>query len=156
MPSLPEVFQIGFLLVLLWVNRCVFSPSVLLRVLLTLFQCCLSIRPFCYVLLVVIFCSKIVLLSLQLVFGIFLSHPPPVQVGRIFSCCFGISCFVCIVLPRLDIFLISLLSPGLFGLFPRVVLSFLLALLFPFCPKFQHFFFILSSLIIIIIIHLKL
>ena len=55
-----------FFLVLLWVNRCVFSPSVLLRVLLSL-----SIRLFCYVLFVPIFCSKIVLFPCHPVVGAF-------------------------------------------------------------------------------------
>ena len=48
----------------------------------------------------------------------------PLHVCRIFFRRFGMSWFVCIVLPFLDIFLIFLLSPELSGLFPQVVLSF--------------------------------
>ena len=62
MPSSSGVFHWDTFLGLLWVNRCVFSPSILLWVLLTLFSCCLSIRLFCYVLFITMFCSKIVLL----------------------------------------------------------------------------------------------
>ena len=67
----------------------------------------------------------------------------PQLVGRIFFRCFGMFCFICIALPFVDIFLIFLLLPGLFGLFPQVVLFFLV-LLFSFCPNvFQHFSFVL-------------
>ena len=53
---------------------------------------------------------------------------------------FGMSCFVCIVLPCLNIFLMFPLSSVHSGLFPRVLLSFFLVLLFPFCPQiFQRF-----------------
>ena len=41
-------------------------------------------------------------------------HP---LVGRIFFCCFEMFCFVCIVLPFVNISLIFLLSPVLSGLF---------------------------------------
>ena len=57
----------------------------------------------------------------------------PPFVGRISFSCFGMSCFVCIVLPFVDIFLIFLLSQVIFGLFPQVVLLFLFVLPFPFC-----------------------
>ena len=50
-------------------SRGVFLPSVLLRVLLTLFPCCLSIRLFCYAPFVPIFCSKIVLFPYNPVVG---------------------------------------------------------------------------------------
>ena len=56
--------------VLLWMNQWVFSPSVFLQVLQTLFQWALSIRLFCYVLFVPIFCSKIVLFPCHPVGGI--------------------------------------------------------------------------------------
>ena len=65
-------------------------------------------------------------------------------VCRIFFPYFGIFCFVCIVLPFVDIFLIFLLSPGHSGSFPQVVLSFFLVLPFPFCLyMFQRFSFVL-------------
>ena len=136
-------FPIWYFLMLFWVNRCVFSPSVLLRVFLTLFPCCLSIRLFCYVLLVAIFCSKIVLL---LVVGMFSCHLPLLS-GRIFFVVLERR-FVLILLPYL--FLIFLLSPLLFGLFPRILLSFFLCCFFFFCPNmFQHFSSVLSFLLVV-------
>ena len=62
------------------------------------FVMCLSIRLFCYVLLVAIFLSKIVQLLLHPVVGMISCHLP-LFVGRIFFYCFRMSCFVCIVLP---------------------------------------------------------
>ena len=59
--------------VLPWVNWGVFSPLVLFRVFLTLFTCYLSIRLFCYILFVTIFCSKIVWFPCYPVVGIFSS-----------------------------------------------------------------------------------
>ena len=50
----------------------------------------------------------------RMVVGIFLCPALPV-VDRIFFFCFGMSCFVCIVLAFVDISLISLLSPELSG-----------------------------------------
>ena len=71
----------------------------------------------------------------------------PLLIGRIFFRCFGTSCFVCIVLSILAISLIFVLSPVIFGLFPRVLLSFFLVLFFPFRPKmFQCIFFVSSFL----------
>ena len=55
-----------------------------------------------------------------------------VIVDRIFFRCFGMSCFVCIVLPFVDISLIFLLSPALSCLFSQVVLLFLPVLPVPF------------------------
>ena len=83
---------------------------------------------------------------------------PPVF-DRFFFYCFGMSCFVCIVLTFVNISLIFLLSPVHSGLFPQVVLLFFLVLLFPFCsdvfqrlsivllfqPVFVDFFFCVSS-----------
>ena len=55
-------------------------------------------------------------------------------------------CYVCIVLTFVDIFLIFILSSVLSGLFPLVLLFFLV-LLPPFCPNmFQRFSFVLSFL----------
>ena len=73
-------------------------------------------------------------------------HALPV-IDRIFFRCFGTSSFVCIVLPFVDISLISLLSPVLSGLFPHVVQFFFLMLPFPFCSYiFQYLSFVLSFL----------
>ena len=88
---------------------------------------------FYHVLLVAIFCSKIVQLLLHPVVGMFSYHLPPL-VSRIFFSCFGMSYFVCIVLHFLNIFLIFLLSPVRSGPFPRGLLLFFLLLLFPFLP----------------------
>ena len=71
------------------------------------FPCCLSIRLFCYVLLVAISCSKIVLLILHQVVGMYLCYPTQF-VGKISFHCFGMFCFVCIVL--LSRYLINLPS----------------------------------------------
>ena len=57
----------------------------------------------------------------------FLCHALPI-VDRIFFRCFGMSCFVSLVLPFVDIFLIFLLSPVLYGsivILSYVVFSFL-------------------------------
>ena len=83
------------------------------------------VYPFCLfvVFLVVIFLSKIVRFLLHLVVGIFSCHLLLV-VDRIFFHCFGMSCFVCIVLPFVDISFIFLLSPVISDLFPQVVLLF--------------------------------
>ena len=85
-----------------------------------------------YAFSVAIFSSKIVRFLWRLVVGMFLCHALPV-VDRIFFRCFGMSCFVCIVLLFVDISLISLLWPELSGLFPQVVLLFFLVLSFAFC-----------------------
>ena len=78
------------------------------------------------------------------VFGMFLCYLLPV-VDRIFFRSFGMSCFVCIVLPFVDISLIFLLSPVLSGLFPQVVLLFFPVLPFPFYSYiFQRLSFVLS------------
>ena len=116
-----------------------------------------SSRLFCYVFWLTYFFSKIVRFPLNPVVGSFSRHLLPV-VGRIFFRCFGMSCFVCIVLPFVDIFLIFLLSPVISGLFPQVVQLFFLMLLFLFVPTysdvfllfhhlacFRRFFYLLSS-----------
>ena len=54
----------------------------------------------------------------------------PLLSGRISFRCFGISCFVCIVLSSLGIFLAFILSPVLSDLFPHVVYFNCLAFLF--------------------------
>ena len=94
--------------------------------------------------LIAIFKSKIVRFLLHPVAGMFSCHLLPV-VGRIFSRCFGMFSFVCIVLPFVDISLIFLLSPVLSGLFPQVVLLSFLVLPFTFCFYiFQRLSFVLS------------
>ena len=64
-------------------------------------------------------------------------------VDRIFFYCFGMCCFVCIVLHFVHISLVSLLSPEHSGLFPQVLLLFYLEFSFPFC---SHIFQDLSAL----------
>ena len=75
--------------------------------------------------LVAIFSSKIVRFLSHPVVGMFSCHLLPV-VDKFFFRCFGMSCFVCIVLAFVDISSIFLLSPVLSVLFPQVVLLFLL------------------------------
>ena len=118
-------------LVSFWVVRCVFLLLGLPRVILVLLSYRSSIQPFHYAFSVAIFSSKIVRFLWRLVVGMFLCHALPI-VNRIFFRCFGMSCFVCIVLPFVDISLVSLLSPELSCLFPQVVLLFFLVLSFPF------------------------
>ena len=69
-------FSIWYFSVLFCVNRGVFSPYGLLRALITLFPCCLSIQIFCYYLSVPICCSKIVLLPSHPVVGMSLHISP--------------------------------------------------------------------------------
>ena len=76
----------------------------------------------------------------------FSCHSLPI-VDRIFFRYFGKSCFVCIVLPFVDISLMFLLSPALSGLFPQVVLLFfrvLPVLFFPAYFRVSLFFMILT------------
>ena len=106
--------------------------------------------------LVAIFLTKIVWFLLHLVVGMFWGHLLPF-VGGIFFRCFGMFCFVCIVLPFVNIFLIFLLSPVIFGLFPQYciiifscVAFFFLSLHVPafslcFWPVFVDFFICVSS-----------
>ena len=69
-------------------------------------------------------------------------------VGKIFFRCFGMSCFVCIVLPFVDISLIFLLSPVLSSLFPQVVLLFFPMFPVPTSPRlFQRLSFLLFGLV---------
>ena len=103
---------------------------------------------FGHLLLVAIFYSEIVQHLFHLVVGMFSYHLPQL-VGRIFFRCFGMSCFVCILLPFLDVFLIFLLLPVLSGLFPRAVLSFSPCVAFSFLsqhvPAFLICFIIFAS-----------
>ena len=139
-------FPIQYFLVLFLMNWCVFSSWVFLRVLLTLFPCYLFILLFCYVLLVAIFCSKIVLFPCHSVVNISSSILPYLLVE--FFHCFGKFYFVCIVLSCLDIFLVCLLSPKTSGLFPRVVCYTCAAF---FCPNiFQRFSSVSSFLLVVV------
>ena len=142
-PSWPGVFQFDIFFVSFWVVRCLFPLSGFLRVLLVLSSYCLSIQPFRYAFLVTIFSSKIVRFLWRPVVGMFLCHALPI-VDRFFFRCFGMSSFVCIVLPFVDISLISLLSPELSGLFPQVLLLFFLVLSFPFCSHIFQDLFVLT------------
>ena len=118
-------------LVSFWVFRRVFLLWDIPWVLLVLLSYYLSIRHFCYAFSVAIFSSKIVRFLWCLVGGMFLYRALPV-VDKIFFRCFGMSCFVCIVLPFVDISIVYLLSLEPSGLFPQVVLLFFLVLSFPF------------------------
>ena len=109
-PSCPGVYQFDIFLVSFWVIRCVFSIWVLLRVLLVLLSYHLSIQPFRYAFSVAIFSSQIVRFLWRQVVGMFLCHALPI-VDKIFFNCFGMSCFVCIVLPFVNISLVFHLSP---------------------------------------------
>ena len=136
-----------------WVIRCVFPLWGLPRVLLVLLLYRLSIQPFRYASTVAIFSSKIVRFLWRLVVGMFLCHALPI-VEKIFFSCFGTSCFVCIVLPFVDISLVFLLSlepsSSCTVIFSRVVFSILFPhILGPFCftilACFRNFFIWVSS-----------
>ena len=139
MPSGLGVFQFGiFFNVVLSVLMSIFAfgPSSSLS---NSFPCCLSIRPFCYVLLVAIFCSKIVLLSSHLVVGMFSCYLP-LLADRISSLFWNVLfCLHCFTLYR---YLFNL--PSFASIFWFISLSFIvifLMLLFPFCLKrFLRFF----------------
>ena len=137
-PSLPGAFQFD-ISVLFSVNICVFSLSILLQVLLDLFPCCLSIRLFGYVFLVSIFNSKIIQLLLHRVADMFSCHLPQL-VGRILFRCFGMSCFICIVLPFLTIFLIFFFRQYFLGFFIKLNCYFSLCSFFLFVPTFFSIF----------------
>ena len=114
-----------------------------LLVLLTLSLCCLSIQLFIMFSWLPYFTQK--LFSFSCIWLLVCFHVISPNLLVEFSCCFGMFCFVCIVLPFVDIFLIFLLLPVLSGLFPQVVLSFLL-LLFLFVPTCSSIFPVISFL----------
>ena len=128
-------------LVSFWVFRCVFPISGVLRILLVLMLYCwmytfnlFAMHFGCHIF--VQNCS----FSLASACWHFLCHALPV-VNKIYFCCRGMSCFVCIVLSFVNISLISLLSPYFSGLFPHVVLLFFLVMSFHFCFYiFQYLF----------------
>ena len=125
--------------------------QVYFRVLVILFLHYLFIWPFCFVLSVLIFYSKIVLLPLHPVF----SMPSWIvrQLGRIFLRCLGMSCFVFIVSPFVGIFKFLFFQP-ITDLFPQVLLFGLFAVLvFSFYPSIFPFFFIIIIIIIIITVY---
>ena len=126
-------------LVSFWVIRCVFPLWGLPWVLLVLLSYRLSIQPFRYAFSIAIFSSKIVRFLWRLVVGMFLCHALPI-IDKIFFRCFGMSCFVCIVLPFVDISLVFLLSLEPSGLFPQVVLLFFLCCLFHSLPTYSRIF----------------
>ena len=105
-----------------------------------------SIFFFCYVLLFAIFYSQIVRFLLHPVVRMFSYHLPQF-VGRISFRCFGMFCFVCIVSPFLDIFLIFLLTQHFLVYFLKLFALIFLCCFFPFCFfLFQRFSFALSFL----------
>ena len=125
MPSHLDVFQFGtFLSVALRESRCIFafvpssSPSHSFHILLihsafvmffSFLFVALKLFPFLVLLLFVCVCTF-----------------SPLLAGRIFFGVFGMSCFVCIALSCLDIFLVFLLSPVPSNLFLRVYCLFYL------------------------------
>ena len=127
MPSCPGIIQFGIFWLMPWVNWRVFSPSVLLRN-LSVFLCCLSVRLFCYVLFVPYFVPKLLFHGYPIVDICLCIHS--VLADNIFFVGFGMSCFVCIVLPSFYIFFVFLLLPVPSGLFPQLVLFILLVELF--------------------------
>ena len=117
-------FPVLYFLVSFWVSRCVFPLSGHFCVLLGLLSFSLFVMFFvCHILV------KIVRFILHPVVRRFLCHLLP-RVETVFFRCFGMSCFVCIVL--LFISLIFFLSPVPYGLFAQVLLLFFLVLPFPF------------------------
>ena len=141
-PSIPSwsgVFKFDIFSVILSKSMCIFafepslSPSNTFLIL--------------FIHLVFSLCSlvaNIIRSLLHLIVCMFSYHLLPV-VGRNFFRCFVMSCFICIVLPFVDISLIFLLSSGFSDSFPQVVLLFFLVLPFPFCLyMFKSFSFVLS------------
>ena len=122
-------------------NWCVLSPLDLLPVLLTLFLCCISVRSFWYV----FFFDTSKFLCIPCIrLWVCLRAITPYLLVEFFSRCFGMFFFFfCNVSLLLDIFLIFLLTSVLSGLFPRVVLSFLLVLLFPFDYYYYYYYYYL-------------
>ena len=118
-------------LVSFWVIRYLFLLWGLSPVLLVLLSYYWFIQPLRHAFSVAIFSSKIVRFLWRLFVGMFFCHALP-NVDKIFFRCFGMSCFVCIILPFVDISLVFLLSQEPSGLFPQVVLLFFLVLSFPF------------------------
>ena len=92
---------------------------------------------FFFFFLVAIFRSKIFRFLLNPVADMFSCHLLSV-VDRIFFRCFGMSCFVCVISPFVDISLIFLLPPVLSGLFLQVVLLSFLVFPFPFYSYIFH------------------
>ena len=149
-PSWPGVFQFDILFsVVLSKSMCISvlgpssssSSSLLMLFIHSAFSLCF---------LVAIFLSKIVRFLLHPVVGMFSCYSLPV-VDRIFFRCFGKSCFVCSVLPFVDIALIFLLSPALSGLFPQVVLLFFPVFPVPFPPLISAPLFFLSFWLVFVV-----
>ena len=106
-----------FFFVLFWVNQYVFYLSFLLWVLQTLFPCCLSTGIFCYI----HFSCHILLqncsVSIVIRLLVCLHATSSYVLIQFFK-----SCFVSILLPWFDIFLIHLLPPVFSGFFPRIII----------------------------------
>ena len=149
--SWPGVFQFDFLFsVVLSKSMCISvlgpssSPSSSLVILFIH-----SAFLLCF--LVAIFSSKIVRFLWHPVVGMFSCLSLPI-VDRMYFRCFWKSCFVCIVLPFVDVSLIFLLSPAHSGLYPQVVLLFFLVLPVPICSSlFQHLSYFLSFWLVFVV-----
>ena len=89
--------------------------------------------------LVAIFLFKIIRFLLHLVVGMFSCHLLPV-VDRIFLSRFGMSCFVCIILPFVDISLISFFRQYFLVYFLKLYCYFFLCSLFLFVPMYSSIF----------------
>ena len=102
--------------------------------------------------LVAIFSSKIVRFLWYQAVGMFSCQSHQI-VDRIFFRCFGKSCFVCIVLPFVDISLIFFLSSALPGLFTQIVMLFFLVLPVPFYSRlFQCLSFLSFWLVFVVLL----
>ena len=95
---------------------------------------------FCYVHLVAIFYFRIVPFPLHSVVGICSCHLPQI-LGRIFIRCFGMICFVCIVLPFVEIVFQLPSIANTFWFISFVVSLFFLVLRFPLFDCFCVFVF---------------
>ena len=135
-------FLIRIFLVLLWVNRCVFSPSVFLRVLLILFLCCLSIRLFCYLRSHILLQNSFVSSS-SVWWYVFVQSPPtPLLAGRFFPVFWNVLfCLYCYIWSRYLFSLPSfnsnfwLISPCCIVCFTCVAFFFFV----PTCSRYYHY-----------------
>ena len=150
MSSWPGVFQFANFLVFLRVNRGVFLPSVLLRILLSLYPCCLSIWFFCYVPFLPIFLLKNCLFPCHLVI-ILSSGIPILLAGRIFSLFWNVL-FFCIVLSCPGIFLgfpfLLSLACTFWVISKSCIVYFTLCVIF-LSPPFSAFFLYLINFVVV-------
>ena len=131
-------FPIWYSLVLFWGNRCLFLPSLSPISVVTLFiHSTFSLFFGCHILVQNRWISFVSVCM-------FYCHLHPI-VDRIFFHLFGMSYFVYIILPSVDISLIFLLSPVLSDLFPQVVLLAFPVFLFFSVPNYSIVFLISLS-----------